>query len=177
VWAYIEQGFSKGDLSEQIREHFRQCLRQFRLGMADEVERTARAIYEDVEKNPAVLNTMRGGKFAFDMAAIAGAVATGGAHLWLDFLLVPLAASVTHQLVELLGKQYVDSQREQTRDRQQALVTQYLSGPLAEWLGQWPATGGSAYERLNLALRRLPEALRQLDVAVAQTAAPAAATI
>jgi hypothetical protein len=79
---------------------------------------------------------------------------------------VPLAASVSHQLVELLGKQYVESQREQARARQQMLVTQCVSGPLAHWLAQWPATGGSAYERLQLALRRIPPALKQLDEAV-----------
>ena len=76
---------------------------------------------------------------------------------------------MTHQLVELLGKQYVDTQREYTRNRQEALVVQYLSGPLAEWLAQWPATGGSAFERLHLALRRIPVAIRQLDEAVTQT--------
>jgi hypothetical protein len=81
---------------------------------------------------------------------------------------VPLAASVSHQLVELLGKQYVDSQREQARSRQQAMVSQLISGPLAEWLAQWPTTGGSAYERLQLALRRIPPALKQLDEAVTQ---------
>jgi hypothetical protein len=45
-------------------------------------------------------------------------------------------------------------------------VTQCVSGPLAHWLAQWPATGGSAYERLQLALRRIPPALKQLDEAV-----------
>ena len=76
---------------------------------------------------------------------------------------MPLAASITHQLVELLGKQYVDTQREQARNRQQALVAQYISGPLAEWLTQWPATGGSAFERLQLALRRIPRRVQQLE--------------
>jgi hypothetical protein len=65
-----------------------------------------------------------------------------------------------------LGKQYVENQREQIRTRQQVLVTQYVSGPLAEWLAQWPATGGSTFERLQLALRRIPAAVQQLDVAV-----------
>jgi hypothetical protein len=85
-----------------------------------------------------------------------------------DVVLVPLAASVSHQLVELLGKQYVEGQREQARARQQTLVTQCVSGPLAHWLAQWPATGGSAYERLQLALKRIPPALKQLDEAVTQ---------
>ena len=88
----------------------------------------------------------------------------GGAALGATVaLLVPLAASVTHQLVELLGKQYVDTQRELARTRQQALVAQYVTGPLAEWLAQWPSTGGSAYERLQLALKRIPSAIGQLD--------------
>ena len=42
----------------------------FQSSEADEVDRTARAIYEQLEKKPAVLNTLRGGKFALDVAAI-----------------------------------------------------------------------------------------------------------
>ena len=42
----------------------------FQSGVADEVERTARDIYEELEKNPVVLNTLRGSKFALDVAAI-----------------------------------------------------------------------------------------------------------
>jgi hypothetical protein len=167
VWAHIEEGFASG-LANQARERFQQGFRSFRLGLADEVDRTARAIYEDLEKNPAVLNTLRGSKFTMDVAAIVAAVATAGHNWVLDFALVPLAASITHQLVELMGKQYVDNQRERTRDRQLALVSQYLSGPLAEWLVQWPVTGGSAYERLNQALRRIPPTIQQLDAAVAK---------
>ncbi len=165
VWAHIEQGFDTG-LAELARDRFQQGFRSFRLGLAEEVDRTARAIYEELEKNPAVLNTLRGSKFTLDAGAIVAAVATGGQHWALDFVLVPLAASITHQLVEVLGKQYVDNQREFTRNRQQALVSQYLSAPLAEWLAQWPATGGSAYERLHVTLRRLPQVIRQLDEAV-----------
>lgn len=169
VWAHIAAGFA-GDLAADARARFQEGLRDFRLGLADEVDRTARSIYEDLEKNPAVLNTLRGGKFTFDSAAVVAAVLTGGVHWPLDFILVPLAASVTHQLVELLGKQYVDAQREQARRRQQALVSEYLSGPMAQWLDEWPATGGSAYERLNVALRRIPAAVRQLESAVNRAA-------
>jgi len=164
LWTHINQGFY-GGLTEQAREHFDLGLRGFQASMADEVDRTARAIYEEIEKNPVALNTLRGTKFALDAGSIAAALAMGGIGLS-DLILVPLAASVTHQLVELLGKQYVDTQREHARNRQQTLVTQYVSAPLAEWLVKWPSTGGSTYERLHQALTRIPSAIRQLQTEV-----------
>ncbi len=168
LWAHVEAGFHDGGLAERIRERFGLNYRNFQTGLTTEVDRTARAIYEELEKKPAVLNTLRGSKFALDAAAIGGTLAAGGIN-WHDFILVPLVASLTHQLVELLGKTVVDAQREQTRERQQALMKQHLSAPLAEWLTQWPATGGSDFERLQLALRRIPIAIAQLESRV-QTA-------
>jgi hypothetical protein len=164
LWAHVEKGFTAG-LPELARERFEQGFRNFQLGLASEVDRTARAIYEELEKSPAKLNVMRGVKFTLDAGAIGLTVAAGGLN-WHDLILVPLAASISHQLVELLGKQYVDNQRDLARKRQQMLVTQYVSGPLAEWLTQWPASGGSAFERLTVALRRIPNAVKQLEAAV-----------
>src|SRR5581483_91860 len=106
VWAHVEKGLDTG-LADQARERFRQGFRNYQLAQADEVDRTARAIYEDLERNPVVLNSLRGGKFAIDVAAIAGTIAAGPT-LW-DFVLVPLVTSLTHQLVELLGYQVVES--------------------------------------------------------------------
>jgi hypothetical protein len=165
LWAHVAEGFHTGGLAERTRERFAQNFRAFQSGMTVEVDRTARAIYEQLEKNPVVLNSLRGGKFMLDAAAIGGTLAAGGIT-WHDFILVPLVASLTHQLVELLGKQVVDAQREQTRQRQEALMKQYISAPMAEWLIQWPATGGSALERLQLALRRLPPAVQELSARV-----------
>ncbi|MCI0378191.1 MAG: 50S ribosome-binding GTPase [Gemmataceae bacterium] len=164
LWPHVVKGFNTG-LVELTKDKFEQGFRGFHLGLSDEVERTARALYEDLERNPVALNTLRGTKFTLEVGAIVGSLATLGLNP-LQVLLVPLAASVTHQLVELLGKQYVDRQREQTRARQQALAAQYISGPLAEWLIHWPTTGGSTYERLQVALRRIPTATQQLETAV-----------
>jgi hypothetical protein len=47
-------------------------------------------------------------------------------------------------------------------------MAQHLAGPLGEWLAKWPATGGSEFERLLLALQRIPPAVGQLDAAVTQ---------
>jgi 50S ribosome-binding GTPase len=170
LWAHVDKGF-KSDLGEAAHRRFGEGLRSFRLSQADEIDRTARAIYEELEKSPARLNTLRGAKFGLDMVGIAGLVAAGGVLNWHDVILVPLAASMTHQLIEWLGKGYVDSQREEARNRQQALETRFISEPLAEWLAQWPSTGGSAYERLDVALRRIPPAIAQLNTAVNQALA------
>lgn len=162
LWAHIHSGFQSGALTGQSADRLEQVYRDFQANLALEVDRTARNIYERLQRQPALLNTIRGGKFALDVAAIGGTIAAGGIN-WHDFILVPLVASLTHQLVELLGKQVVDAEREATRHRQQALFRQYLSDPMAEWLIRWPSTGGSAFERLQLALRRLPGAITEID--------------
>jgi GTP-binding protein EngB required for normal cell division len=168
LWLHIAQGFSSGGLAQLARERFEQGFRGFQMALAEETDRTAREVYERLEKNPAALNTLRTGKFALDVASIAGAVVVGGGPV-ADIILVPIFASLTHQLVELMGKQYVDGLRELTRQKQRALMGQYISSPLAEWLAQWPATGGSAFERLQLALRRIPQALQAIQKAVEST--------
>src|SRR5438445_6997036 len=75
LWAHVAQGFQSGGLAEQARERFQQSMRSFQSCEAEEVERTARNIYEALEKNPAVLYSLRGGKFALDVAAVAGSIA------------------------------------------------------------------------------------------------------
>jgi hypothetical protein len=156
LWAHIEQGFTSESLPAQVKDHFEQNFRNFQLGLADEVERTARSIYEELEKKPVLLNTLRGGKAAMDIGSIVAAVLTAGHTVALNVVLIPVAATVSGYLVELLGQQYVENQRETTRTRQEALMHQHISGPLAQWLTEWPATGGSAYERLHQALKRIP---------------------
>jgi hypothetical protein len=164
LWAHVGKGF-QGRLVEQARQELQKCLRDFQVGLADEVELTARSIYEDLERNPVALNTLRSMKFTVEVASIGGTIAAGGIN-WFDVVLVPLVASLTQELVELLGKQYVDVQRERARHRQQELFGRCLAAPLAAWLAQWPATGGSNFERLQLALRRIPETLAELTRAV-----------
>jgi hypothetical protein len=101
------------------------------------------------------------------VAAIAGVLVIGHIGVY-DFVLVPLIASLKQQIVELLGRQYVENQREQIRLRQQLLVNQNLGAPLADWLIGWPSTGGSAFERLQLVLRRIPVNIQRLSSLVQQ---------
>ncbi len=80
LWAYIAKGFHSMGLAEQIREQFAQDLRTFQSSLSDEVDRTARAIYEELEKRPVLLNSLRSGKLALEVAAVTGTVVTLGIH-------------------------------------------------------------------------------------------------
>jgi hypothetical protein len=79
---------------------------------------------------------------------------------------VPLSTSVIQMLVEFFGKQYVENQREAARKRQQAREQTAVSAPRAEWLLNWPISGGSSFERLQQVLRRIPEAIKKIGEAV-----------
>jgi hypothetical protein len=169
LWRVIHEGFNEGVLAEKASEKFQQLYREFQAGLSQEVERTARAIYEDLEKQPLLLNSLRTGKLAIDGAAIGATILQGGIGVH-DLVLVPLVATVTHHLAEWLGKEYVEGHREKARQRQQAVLRELLSTPMADWLARWPATGGSAFERLQLALTRLPGAIASLDARVRKAA-------
>ncbi len=177
LWALVSRGFD-ADLNEGVHKEFETRFRDFQLALADEVDRTSRAIYAELEKSPAMLNTLRGSKFAIDIAAIVGAVITAGHNFVLDIALVPLAASMTQMLVDFFGQQYVDSQREQARERQRQLARQYISAPIAEWLMQWPVSGGSTFEKLQQVLRRIPSEIERVGAAVREMSSePAAASV
>ena len=162
LWQHLHAGFQGGKIGERTQERFAQVYRDYQAALSSEVTRTARAIYEHLQKRPVLLNTLRLSKLAIEVAAIGGTFAAGGIG-WHDVILVPLVASLTHQLVEVLGKQVVDAEREATRGRQQQILHDSLSTPLAEFLCQWPTTGGSSFERLQLALRRLPLAIKEIE--------------
>jgi 50S ribosome-binding GTPase len=171
LWRHITQGFQSGTLPDGARERLEQGFRTFQVGLHAEIEHTARSLFEELAKKPVLLNTLRSGKLALDVAALGGTLALGPLN-WHQVILVPLVASLTHQLVELLGWQVVDAQREATRQRQRALMVENVAKPLGEWLTQWPATGGSSFERLQLALRRIPDAISQINARVATALGP-----
>ncbi|MBI3823812.1 MAG: 50S ribosome-binding GTPase, partial [Planctomycetes bacterium] len=117
LWQHVQQGFNAG-LDTTIKERFTDAFRGFQISLGDEVERTARAIYEDLEKNAVALNAFRGTKFTAEVALILGGV---GTILWTgglaapaviaSLVMAPLSASVIQMLTEFFGMQYVDFHR------------------------------------------------------------------
>jgi hypothetical protein len=160
LWRHVAVGFNSG-LGEAANDQFQTLLRSYQVSSADEIEGAARAVTAGLEHKPAVLAFLRAGKLLLDMTAIALAFWAGGLD-WPTIIYALLFVSAAHQVVELVVRQYVEGKRSAIRTRKMATVTQAVSGPMADWLARWPATGGSAYEKLQGALRRVPDTIAQL---------------
>jgi|SRR5262245_1146845 len=160
LWKHVSVGFNSG-LSEAAADQFQTNVRSFQASSADEIEGAARSVTAGLEKNLPALAILRAGKLLLDVAAIILAIWAGGWD-WPTLIYIPLFVSAAHQVVELGVRQYVEGKRSAIRTRKMAIVTQTISTPLAEWLSRWPATGGSAYEKLQGALRRVPETIAHL---------------
>ena len=161
LWKHVSQGFA-GGLKDAAADRFQTDLRNFQLGSADEIEAAARDVTASLERNPAALAVLRAGNLLLDVSAIGLAIWAGGLN-WPTLIYIPLFDSAAHQLVELGARQYVEGKRAAVRSRKMALVSQTISTPMADWLAEWPATGGSAYEKLQGALRRIPETIDRLN--------------
>lgn len=166
LWRHVSDGFQHG-LSLQADDNFDRLAAAFQTSLAEEVERTARAMLEDLQKRPVALNSLRSAKFALDLTAVAGGIALGGFSP-LSIVLVPIAASMSQYLVDLMGEGYVSMRREETRSRQQTLFNERLAQPIADWLINWPTSGGSSYQQLQAIVRRFPDLVGILEKAVAR---------
>ena len=174
LWKQVTHGFDAG-LKAQANDLFAQRYRTFELKETDELDRAARVVPELLTNSPILLSALRVGIVAVDLAAIAAVVVFTWPPDWSLLLIVP-AVSLTRQVVELLVKFAVDRGRNKLRAKREGLLAEQLTGPMATWLGDWPSSGGSSLEKMQLVLRRVPDAIRELS-ALARPATPAPAPI
>jgi hypothetical protein len=161
VWKQIAHGFDAG-LAVQARDRFAVDFRTFELKETDELERAGRELVDKLEKNPTLLYTLRGGKLVADAFGVFAVLYFTWVPSWYHFLLLPIVVSVTHQLTELIARGAAETARARVRNQRETLVETALTGPLGQWLGEWPATGGSSFEKLQQVLQRVPDEIRKL---------------
>ena len=170
IWKSVAHGFDAG-LAAQARDRFQQEFRTFEMKETDELERAGRELVGRVEHSPALLYTLRGGKLALDLVVVGTVVYLTWVPSWYHLLLIPVSVSATHQGAELAVRGAAETARMRIRHERETLLSTTLTGPLAAWLADWPATGGSNIERLQQVLRRVPLTIRQLEDRVAAKAA------
>ena len=165
LWKQIAVRFDS-ELSPQARDRFATDFRAFELKESEDLEEAGKALVDGLEKNPALLYTLRGGKFALDLVIIGSVVYFTWPPGWL-LLLIPFGVSASHQFAELATRAVAEGARHRVRSHREQLVTTSLSAPLAEWLAEWPTTGGTSFEKLQQVLRRVPESIRTMEQRVA----------
>jgi hypothetical protein len=179
LWKQVALRFDS-ELAPQVRDRFNLELRALELKETTEVEDAGRGLVEGLTSKPALLYTLRGGKFAVDLAILGGVVYFTWPPGW-SLLLIPIGVSATHQATELGVRAVVERARTRVRGHREGLLSEALTTPLADWLTEWPATGGSSIEKLQAVLRRVPETIRQLESRVrtqaAQWTAPPSPTL
>jgi hypothetical protein len=172
VWKTIARGFDSG-LAMQVRDRFQHDLRTFELKETDDLEHAGQQLVDSVEKHPAMLYGLRGAKLAADGFVVVAIVYITWFPTWYQLLLIPLGVSATQQVAELAAGGAAEAARARIRHQRERLVATTLAEPLAAWLADWPATGGSAFERLQQVLRNVPALIRQLEQRVASKERPA----
>ena len=78
LWEHLNAGFASGTFPAAARQQFATDYRQFTASLTLQVDQTARAIYGQLQKKPALLNSLRGSKLAIDAAAIAKTLRANG---------------------------------------------------------------------------------------------------
>ncbi|MEO2088355.1 MAG: hypothetical protein ABGY75_02525, partial [Gemmataceae bacterium] len=160
LWKQVTHGFDAG-LKTQATDLFAQRLRALEVKETDELDQMARAVPEKLASNPVLLNLLRGGIIAADVAVVVLIMVLLWPPSWWWLLILP-AVSLTRQVVEWLVKAVVDAGRNKLKAQRAALASEQLTTPLAAWLGDWPTSGGSSLEKLQAVLRRVPDAIRDL---------------
>jgi len=161
VWKSIARGFESG-LALQIRERFQQEFRAFELKETDDLEKAGQRMVDAVEKNPAILSGLRIAKLAADVAIVIAVIWWTWFPSWYHLLLIPLGVSLTHQVAEWMVRAAAEATRAQVRRQRENLVAATITDPIEKALAEWPATGGSSFERLQQVLGNVPRLIRML---------------
>ncbi|MBL8868094.1 MAG: GTPase domain-containing protein [Planctomycetia bacterium] len=165
LWKESVHAFESG-LKQQGLDRFAAFARQFEQTEGDELEQAGRKLTESLAANPSMLGLLRYGKLAVDIAAVAVVVWWTWVPSWYHVLLLPVAAAASHLFAELVIRWRVELVRVAARRRRESRLREQVAAPLARWLDEVPATGGSSVERLQQVLRRVPENLKALAAAV-----------
>ena len=162
IWKSIAHDFDAG-IAPAAREQFQQSWKRFELRETDALDKAGQEMVRNLEQNPVLLYGLRGAKLVADIAVVAGVLAATWVPSWYHLLLIPLGISATHQVAELGVRGTSESARSRVRNQREALLEVEVTTPLAATLAEWPATRGSALERLQQVLHRVPVLIRSLE--------------
>lgn len=131
-WLAVNQAFREH--ADLIRSRFLQQSEVARREFAPEIEAAAQKLYEQLQDQPALLNTLRAARVTADAAGVALALKSGGLAP-ADLVLAPAMLSVTTLLTESALGKYLDTIRRDLQERQrQHINSRLIQGVLVQEL-------------------------------------------
>lgn len=91
-----------------LRQTFREAVDDYRAAFQPRIERLSEELYEQLERNPLTLNTLRAARVSADAGGVVLAIKTGTLGLY-DALFAPAVVSLTSYLTESAVGQYLRS--------------------------------------------------------------------
>ena len=114
-----------------IEQHFMQAVTGYQEQFKPEIERSAHRLYEQLEQQPATLNSLRAARVTADAAAVVLTVKSGGLSVH-DLVLAPAMLSLTSMLTESTLGRYMDRVAAELKQRQLERVTSDLLAGLQQ---------------------------------------------
>lgn len=137
-WTALSREFRQRESS--IRDRFLTSSAQIRKEFEPQIEAAAQRLYEQLQSQPTLLNSLRAARATADAAGVALAVKSGGLAPT-DLVLAPAMLSVTTLLTESALGKYLDAIKAELRERQrQHIHSGLLQAVLAQELIQLSAS-------------------------------------
>lgn len=146
---------------EQVLENFKVSVNQYHGEFQEEVEATAQRLYNKLDDQPVLLNTLRATRVTTDAAALALALYTGGIGLH-DLIITPAMLSITSLLAESTLGGYMNRLEAELKKTQLDTVKQRLFiEVLQQTLSQFPEQMSKGHY-FNITQSQLEQAEQQL---------------
>lgn len=148
---------------KETLDRFTLAQRDFETVETIEIETEVKALAERFTGSPMLVNILRGVKIVAELAAVGLTIYFLWASNWIVLLIaIPFVLFLVHQLFELMVKLLVETARAKVRGHRMAIVAKHLSTPLEQTIAAMPVIEGSAVERINQLLSRVPTLITQV---------------
>jgi len=127
-WLAINRGLRSAEAP--MTDEYQRDIAQYRQDFEPEIEKAAQSLYKTLQDQPAVLNGLRAARVTTDAAAVILAVHSGGLAAS-DLLIAPAMLSVTSMLTEGAVGKYMDTVKEQLKEKQLETVGTLLREEVA----------------------------------------------
>ena len=159
VWKRVRQGVQSEEAA--ISATYTEALESYQSRLHIEIESAAQSLFENLQKQPAKLHSLRAARVTADAAAVVLAVKSGGLGA-VDLVIAPAMLSLTTLLTEGALGQYMQKVQQQLTDYQenqvQSLIQEQLTVPLLSLYPKIATVPGG-----NISEEELQQATQKLE--------------